>query len=76
MEYVWTQISPDRIEDGRFEVNGNQLRVEHTGGGVSKCKLAPDEDAKRAARRLLREHFEERGGAFWNPINYPQRPRV
>jgi hypothetical protein len=70
MPYIYITLSPNRIEDGNYTVSGNVLRLEHTGGGVSKCKLAPDEDPKAAARRLLREYVKERG-TFSDPINYP-----
>jgi hypothetical protein len=72
MEYIYVQITPDRIEDGNYEVNGDELRVEHAGGGVSKCTLRPGEDPKRAARELLREHYKERGGSFWEPLPPPK----
>jgi hypothetical protein len=75
MPYVYITIDPTRIEDGIYEVSGNELRLEHTGGGVSRCKLSPAEDPKAAARRLLREYFNERG-TFWNPISYPPTKRV
>jgi len=69
MPYVYVITGPNRIEDGTFEVSGDEARVEHTGGGASKCKLAPGEDPKIAARRLLRERANERG-SFYDPINY------
>jgi len=76
MPYVYITIDPTRIEDGNYEVvAGNELRLEHTGGGVSRCKLKEGEDPKAAARRLLREYADERG-TFWDPINYPPTKRV
>src|SRR5262245_7242285 len=73
VQYVYVQISPDRIEDGNYEViNGNELRLEHTGGGVSKCRLREGDDPARVARRLLRAHVEERG-AFWDPLPQPTK---
>jgi hypothetical protein len=72
MAYVYVYTGPNSIEDGNFEVNGDELRLEHSGGGVSKCKLAPGEDPKTAACRLLREYRKERG-TFWDPISYPPR---
>ena len=50
MPYVYITIDPTRIEDGNYEVvAGNELRLEHTGGGVSRCKLKEGEDPKAAA---------------------------
>jgi len=73
MPYAYVYVGPNRIEDGTYEVDGDTLRLEHSGGGVSKCKLAPGEDPKAAACRLLRERVAERG-TFWNRINYrPQK---
>jgi len=73
MPYVYIYTGSDSIEDGTFEVNGDEVRLEHSGGGVSKCKLAPGEDPKAAACRLLRERVAERG-TFRNRINYrPQK---
>ena len=69
MPYVYIQISPDRIEDGTFSVDGDRVRVDHSGGGVSRGKLAPGEDPKTVARQLLRERANERG-SFYDPINY------
>ena len=51
MPYVYIQISPDRIEDGTFSVDGDRVRVDHSGGGVSRGKLAPGEDRQTIAAR-------------------------
>jgi hypothetical protein len=73
MPYAYIYTSSNSIEDGTYEVSGNELRLEHSGGGVSKCKLKPGEDPKTAACKLLREHVEDRGGAFYAPIHYPPK---
>ena len=74
MPYVYIFTGSNSIEDGTYEVNGNEVRVEHS-GGVSRCKLAPGEDPRNAARRLLRERVKERG-SFWDPIHYPPKGLV
>ena len=77
-EYVETQVRPDRIEAGHFEVRGDQLRVVLTadcGGHLLTGRLAEGEDPKRAARRLMRENYS---GAceFWQPLPYPSTKLV
>jgi hypothetical protein len=74
MPYVYIYINRNQIEDGTYEVDGDTLRLEHSGGGVSKRKLAPGEDPKAVARELLRKHFNSRG-AFYAPIDYPPGPK-
>ena len=75
MPYVYIYTGSHSIEDGTFEVNGDEVRLEHSGGGVSKCELKAGEDPWNAARRLLREYGKERG-TFWDPIHYPPRGLV
>jgi len=73
MEYVETQVRPDRVEAGHFEVRGSQLRVTlipACGGHLLTGRLAEGEDPKRAARRLMRENYSG-SCAFWQPIAYP-----
>jgi hypothetical protein len=75
MEYVKTQVRPDRIEEGHFEVRDNQLRVVLTaacGGHVLTGWLAEGEDPKRAAQRLMRENYAEHD-QFWGPLDYPKK---
>ena len=78
MEYVMTQVRPDRIEAGHFELRGNQLRVTlipACGGHLLTGRLAEGEDPKRAAQRLMSENYS---GAceFWQPLPYPSRKVV
>jgi len=78
MPYVFTQPNPNdptRIEDGTYQIVDGVVRVEHTGGGMSKRKLKEGEDPARVARQLLRARVEERG-VFWDPIAYPPTKQV
>jgi hypothetical protein len=78
MQYVETQVRPDRIEAGRFEVRGNQLRVTlipACGGHLLTGRLAEGEDPKRAAQRLMRQNYGEHG-QFWGPLGYPSTKLV
>ena len=78
MEYVETQVRPDRVEAGHFEVRGNQLRVtlvSECGGHLLTGRLAEGEDPKRAAQRLMRENYSG-GCEFWRPLPYPSTKLV
>jgi hypothetical protein len=73
MQYIETQVRPDRVEAGHYEVRGNQLRVVlilACGGHLLTGRLAEGEDPKRAAQRLMRENYAEHG-AFWGALDYP-----
>jgi len=78
MQYVETQVRPDRVEAGHYEVRGNQLRVvliPACGGHLLTGRLAAGEDPKRAAQRLVRENYQEHG-QFWRPLDYPSTKLV
>jgi hypothetical protein len=72
--YVQTQVRPDRLEAGHYYVKGDQLFVElisACGGATLKIRVSRDEDRERAAKRLMKQNFHERGGNFYAPLDYP-----
>ena len=73
-KYVQTQVRHDRVEAGHYYLKGGQLFVElvpDCGGATLKTWISPEEDLERAARRLMKQNFHERGGDFYAPLNYP-----
>src|SRR5262249_61837323 len=78
MQYVETQVRPDRVEAGHYEVRGNQLRVTLTaacGGQLLTGRLAEGQDPKRAAQRLMSENYAEHS-QFWGRLDYPSTKLV
>jgi hypothetical protein len=57
------------IAEGRLAVDGHTLYVEdHEGRRVGSRELAPGDNAKALAKRMLRDR--QKPGAFWQPLDY------
>jgi len=69
MPYVYIFTGSNSIEDGTYEVNDTEVRVEHSGGGVGKLQACSRRGSKE---RRPPERVKERG-TFWDPIHYPPK---